>query len=632
MSTPKHYNDWHPSLFGALLVAISALCCNPLWAEATTEEITAQSTESEQAQMWGLVNDLTEDFFTLDQTVTTLSPLALLAAECDHLETASATAAALNAEAASYTDDPGLTFNGVYSDSAANDDDEGSAYVELAWDLLANGRRENIDRGKLFKQQADLADLAHQQRLFALTTRCRSQNLRRAELGQYAALLRLHAQLLEPAEWLERRAYFSGHALLDELLDAQGQLAVTTLELKKLHSNPQLDPHITRNSRLPVVDINIDALIASIREDHRPLRERELRRGAFHLNDAANRETRLRFYLRQQIELADQAGGLVAGVRFSIPVGRRFKAAQPQRMAEIDQQLDQQEWERIARTLTAYDEVSEQLSRVTTQHYRLLRSAERLRQVITARQQRPDAVRLATAATRLHTSLQAAEQLILAKQTLYERVNRVIRESQLAEATDHLHEVALPPLDYRARAGQRLLYIWASNFNDKDNDTLTGLIRAKGMQQVVISAGNRTNQNKLKQFITAATNADIKVELTFGDNQWIFPQNHEKALLKTLSYAALTERLHLDIEPQVLPGSTYNRAAYERYYLDLIRKIRTNLVDTHLSVAVPLHWRTETYAELAPLADELYVMAYEQKNSDQVIRRLQPILAVVPVQ
>ncbi|MBV1889670.1 MAG: hypothetical protein KUG54_01455 [Gammaproteobacteria bacterium] len=589
------------------------------------------SAASEQQNMWQLVTNLSNDFFNLYQVGDPVAADQLFTGNCDELTVPSATAAALKAEALAYTRDYGLSLNGVYSDSATSDGDEGSAYVELAWNLLDNGRRENLDRAKLLDQQAQLAQIQHQQQLFALSSRCVAERIGHTELGRYGALLRLHNQLLTPAEWLERRAYLNGISLLDELLDAQSQLAVTNIELRKLHNNPRLDTHLTSRETLPIMDIDIKKIIAAIRLDPRPDYERQLQRQSLTLTHETDREIKLRLYLRQQIPTDSQPADLVAGVRVSMPVGHKAGIAMPQRFTEINQKIEQQQWQRVARTLTAYDEFSEQLTRVTRQHYRLLRAAERLRQVIVARNLQADETDLATAATRLHSTLLAAENLITAKRTLYMRLNRVIRESQLVLAHQYLTPLEVPNLDYRARLGQRLLYIWSKNFNQKTNVTLIDLIRAKGMKQVVVSAGKQTNPVKLRRFIAIAENNQIQVELTLGDNRWIFPEQHEAAVSRSLNAANLSERLHLDVEPQALPDYKKNRVLYEQHYLQLVRRISGKLTGQRLTVAVPLHWRSQTYAELAPLVDELYVMAYEQKSSTQVVRRLQPLLAAVPV-
>ena len=213
-----------------------------------------ENVESEQQQMWQLIVEISDNFFNLYRSTNLITPKQLFTSRCEQFAQPSATAAALNAEAVSYEADRGLTVNGVYTDSATSDGDEGTAYVELAWDLLGNGQRENRDRARLLREQAELALINHEQRTWALNSRCVAQNIGQAELGNYAALLQMHNQLLTPAEWLERRAYLSGLALFDELLDAQSQLAVTNTELQKIHADPELDRYLTSRAQLPLLD------------------------------------------------------------------------------------------------------------------------------------------------------------------------------------------------------------------------------------------------------------------------------------------------------------------------------------------------------------------------------------------
>ena len=168
------------------------------------------------------------------------------------------------------------------------------------------------------------------------------------------------------------------------------------------------------------------------------------------------------------------------------------------------------------------------------------------------------------------------------------------------------------------------------------NETLVDLLHARGIDQVVLSAGSKTDLTKLKAFKTMAATAGIapavKVELMVGANSWVYPEKHQRAIEEIKLISTLTDHLHLDIEPHVLDDYRARKQQLESDYVELITRVREETDISSVTIAVPLHWQQTTYAELVSVVDEFYLMAYEQKNARQVIKRLQPILEVVPVE
>jgi hypothetical protein len=186
-------------------------------------------------------------------------------------------------------------------------------------------------------------------------------------------------------------------------------------------------------------------------------------------------------------------------------------------------------------------------------------------------------------------------------------------------------------LEYRARPGNRFLYIWSSAFNTADNQQLADFLTAKGIRRVLLSIGKKTNREKYQKFIHKAEKEGLRVEVILGRNSWIFPVDHDLAAREVLEAARLTGVVHLDIEPHTLPGFKAQRSVYLDNYINMLRVIRKKIPDKKLTVAVPHNWPESVYRDIEGLVDAVYVMAYGRYSPAKLEEKLQPVMSVVPI-
>lgn len=612
-------------------------------AQPEHEQTTAiQVLDAERALLWEKIEDTDEAVKRLlQQSGDARAITSLLSPDCEGLSSPEQMkVASLHAEADALSDDKGLELRGGYtlgSQSSDIDDDEGEAYLELNWNVLREGYQARQDKATAMRNHAEAMRLKGEMEHHKRVNRCRRLGITNTFATLRSALLSTKLELMEPVFEVERRAYFKGWSFLDDLLVSEGDIHGVRQSLQRLNLPELLDRgQILRNSfNPPVIDVDLAAVIRAIESDDSGLLLRNAKRLAAQYDAKANgQRDRLRFFVRKSFSHGDGGlndDGVAAGVRFIMPLSRKTKTALDYELKSIDDDYELGSWRRVARTRAVYVELHEQLERVTEQQFRYLRASERLRRSVVGKDVSLAATEIATAVIRARTLLDASLELVKAKEELYQRVNEVFLQAQMDFDPSFIKVLSLPDGKYRARAGHRSLYLWSGTFNVHSNKRLWQFIDSKGVNSVMLSAGRKTDKDKLERFISRARKKNIDVGLMVGANEWIFDKNREQALLKSAVTAERTGHLHLDIEPHTLAGYKANRRAYLDAYIDVIEAIRKIMApEDKLSISVPVHWDQQDYVRLNGIVDELYLMAYETPAFTRLERRLEPILEVIP--
>lgn len=612
-----------------ILQILALMCLSSIATSARQENSSVKSSTTESENLWQLVfivHDKLTRASRLNNNKTMLNQV--LAHDCQLDHPANQLASALQTEAEQYRSNYGLSFRGGYTSGSLNSTtgDDPNAYLELSWDLWRQGFAENRRRANSLAQQASLNRLQAQLAQLKLDGQCRRYRVFQAFRGMLSHLLSLKLALMEPVYQIEKRAYFKRWSFLDDLLVSDQDLRLLKSELAYLNSSPAMDTALNNVTNLPVIDIDIQALIQNIRDDDRFTKIQQLEKQA--LSDKINvtDDDRLRLFVRKQFDVGNNSqAGVVAGLRFSIPLEKRTKRAEQYRLAHIDSKSRLQAWERITRTRASYQSLQEQLQRTIKQQYRLLRANERLRRSLVQKQLNDD-VQLASTISRLRSSLDASIELVRAKEELYRRVNQVFLVASVKFNPQFVKVSNLNENSYRGRDGERSIYIWSKGFNLYNNDTILAFLQAKHITRVLLTAGRNVKREKLLRFIRRAEKLQIKVESIIGPNNLFFSSNHAAAAIKVEAAASLSDAVHLDIEPHTFADYKQNKASYLEQYINMLRTIRSNSPDITLTVAAPFHWPAATYAALGKLVDRVYIMDYGSTKVDTVIRRLQPAL------
>lgn len=529
----------------------------------------------------------------------------------------------------------GLSVRGGYTTKDLNDnvnDDEGNAYVELSWDVLKSGYKDYGARAESIRRLAEIKKLEGELKQLTLDYRCRNYNLSSQFVGMESAMISLKLELMEPVYQVEKRAYFSGWSLLDEFLVSEQDLKLARQELGYLQSNIYSQASRAENINPPVIDVDVMAIIDAINKDKRYTKISNLEKKYITEKNDYQDGSRFRVFLRKEFASSNfDNEGVVAGLRFSVPLSFSDDTSNTYKTKQIDEEAAYAVWERISKTRTAYGKLHEQYNRVVKLQYRYLKSNERVRR-IKAYQSLNQELELAAVIARMRTFLDTSLELIRAKKELYRRVNEIFLEARIEYDEKYIKVSPLKDYDYRARSGERSVYLWSKRFNSMPNGQLLSFMTAKDIKRVLLSGGKKTNREKMQQFNLDAKAEGIDVETIIGSNNWVYPSNHLKAAAAVAAMAESTSTIHLDVEPQAIKGSKEDKAANVIHYIELLTTIRKISDDVKLTVAVPFHWSPETYTRVSGLTNKIYIMAYGTNKLETIVRRVSNVLQNVPLE
>jgi len=537
----------------------------------------------------------------------------------------------LRAEADNMQSRKGFELRGGYSsESFTNEDDDPRAYLELSWDVLRNGYRANSHRSRALYGEADLVELRGRKKQMQQSYRCRRYQLAKTFSGLYGYMLGLKLELMKPVYDVERRAYFKGWSYLDDYLVSEGDIRLLESELRYLSIDADdNDAGLIQNP--PIIDVRIQDVIEEIKNDDHNIRMAALQKKVLSEKERASERNRLRFFVRKSFDVSNSGtdDGMVAGLRFNIPLERQQHDILKYKLDQVDQEVEVHAWERISRARAAYTELREQMRRVIKQRYRYLRTQERVRRIFIEKKIAGDEVELASVIARVRTLLDAGIELVRAREELYRRVNEVFMAARIEYQPSMLHRVGTQKDINRARVGERSVYLWSGMFNKTSNDVIQDFLEAKSATTVLLSAGRKTDRIKLMEYVRIANRHDQRVELIVGSNNWIQPDRYERAALTVATVSEVTGAIHLDIEPHTLPAYKTDREQTMSQYLDMLRRLREASGVNKMSVAVPLHWKEDEYRVVNELADSVYFMTYGSSDIKKLARRLKKVVEFV---
>ncbi len=602
--------------------------------ELTLDNV-AQTPSQKTEQLWFLFDTVYASLQNhMHETINDDSVSTILGGDCEAEWNNTFHIKALLSEADNVDANNGLSLRGGYSTSGIEEDSSnyGDAYIELSWDVLKGGFREHNLKADRIRRQAEIITLESERKRLAIEYRCRQFDIGRQFIALESSLLSLKLKLMEPVYKVEKKAYFSGWRSFDAFLVSEKDVRLTRNRLEHIHGNPFWRGTATEKLNPPVIDIDILAIIEAIKNDHRAQRIKQLEQRNVLDKYTLKDDNRLRFFLRHEHHSQRQdENNFVAGLRFTIPLNAKNTDTQDFKTSQMDSEASYAAWKRIDKTRIAYERLRIQLERVVKQQYRYLKSKERVRRIQVGKSLDKN-LKLAVAITRLRTHLDAAIELIQSKRELYRSVNEVFLVSGISFDEQFIKVSPLKVADYRARPGDRSIYIWSKRFNAMPNSQIIHFLEAKSIKRVLISAGKKTDHNKLNQFIETAQKENIVVEAIIGDNNWLFPKNHERAVAATAVAMERFPIIHFDIEPQAMDVSKQLKRQYVDYYLDLLKDVKKSLPDGYLTVAVPFHWPDNVYQQLNHLSNQLYVMAYGTNKVETIIRRMERIAKHVPLE
>ena len=179
----------------------------------------------------------------------------------------------------------------------------------------------------------------------------------------------------------------------------------------------------------------------------------------------------------------------------------------------------------------------------------------------------------------------------------------------------------------RRYQGDRYLYVWSDDFKSRPiSETIAYLINSE-ISVVLLSVGSdiKGDDPRLDAFVSQCNANNIKIQLMIGTKE---PKGD--ALISSItSKVELAARLgiqgiHLDVEPHTLPAYRGNQEAIMADYLPTLAYAR-GLVDSArlaLTVSIPVNWEGDLLEQVYDLSDKVMLMAYEETNLTDLLRRI----------
>lgn len=534
----------------------------------------------------------------------------------------------LETEAKETDHNRGFSFNGYYAQSEIDDgaDSTGRAYLELSWDILEAGYFGNKADANSLYQQSQLSTLKAELQQINLNYLCHQYLNDKLFVAAKTALYQLKVDLLTPVYTIERRAYFKGWSHFDDFLVAEEGLLSSQDKLQQLALLSAAKP--SELSIPPIYDIDIHSIRRALDASDNERKIASIKKQIIEDKADANSTNKLRLFVRNEFSSGSSDNGIVAGLRFSIPLQAGTEDSTTYKKLEIDESSQLKSQLRRIKLDNGFTRYQLQRDRAIKQQYRVIRSYERARRSLVEKRLTGD-TELGDAVIRLRTLLNASIELVTVRQELYQRIMSVLAASGLEFDQRYIKTAQLKTSLYRGRTGSRFIYMWSSAFNATNNLQIVDVAKAKNLERILISAGKKTNLKKYLNFIKIAKQQSIQVESIVGANNWIFPTAHDRAATTVGTTATYTGKVHLDIEPHTLPNFKSNKPQYLAHYVAMLTRIRSNNQGVILTVALPNNWPPTVYKEINSLVDGIYIMAYGSSSVSKIGRKLQPILDVV---
>lgn len=614
-----------------------AIICLFFLSLQTSQTSAANITEREQ--LMGLLEETQQQLTSMQIIEDAGLTFDLLTSVCDDDVDLRTDGELLREQSRQERRDSGLELRGAYTSGSLSETDEGEesfeqgrANLELSWDILKYGYFHNSKKAEALELEAKVTDISSELRLFQDEYLCRRYQLKKVFGDQLIQLLNIKLNFMQPVHQVERRAYFKQWSFLDDYLVSEEDVILARHELDALLA----DPYFYTDARLPglppILDVDLGGVIAAIKKDESYVKLFDAEKQWLEARERAVVTDSLRVYLRQEYDVNrgdETSDELVAGLRFSVPLHFRDSDVLNIQLKQVERKKTRVLRERINQTRIRYTELQEQLRRTVRQYYRHARAIERVERTVYMLEAGEDEL-LTAGLTRMRTAIDAQLELVRALEELYRRVNEIFLTARVPFQPGLVKAIPLN-VGKRARLGKRGMYLWSHDFNTISNQELLAFFDRKAISTVILSAGRKTDKKKMADFLNTVEGSEVKVELMVGDNTWIYRDNFDKAVERSVLAAEKTGHLHYDIEPQAMLGYKEAREEYIRLYTELVAGVQQRLLDRTLSVSVPFHWPEETYKNLGATTDMLYVMAYGSSEARIILRRLKPIIDNVPL-
>ena len=241
-----------------------------------------------------------------------------------------------------------------------------------------------------------------------------------------------------------------------------------------------------------------------------------------------------------------------------------------------------------------------------------------------------------TALNLLDEMLSVDVELLDIQQQMYLQLLDIHSKAPTTDIAKMIKPYKMDTLSMASEKANRSIYIWSEAQNKYEPSYIAEYLRLNKVSTAILSLKkDQSNKTQAVSLIGKLNSKGIKVELLIGNNNILNSDNPVMVIesitsgldLKTLS------AIHLDVEPQAMKDWAANKEDYLKKYVDLLKATKTYCSQNNLqlSVSIPVFFPEETLKEIYGQADHVYVMAYEHKDSDYIVRKVKEEMEIDPL-
>lgn len=538
--------------------------------------------------------------------------------------------------------DKGFRIVGSYADNFnANSSDEiGYVYKRVVqtgveWNILNNGLAGNRINLKEFKTNAKIKNLLFESQIRSNNSVELVNNIAsiftRYKIQKLNDLLVLLNQQIE----ISKKIYYLKFISWEEVTELLTRKAEVETSIRNFIPQVRPTPFDTVSvANLPIVDVNLDKLVAVYKANQKNDTLAELRTKAAYYQNKTIKEvafkTSLKYnYYDSRVLIADR-NFMSFGATLSIPFPLQ---------SHVNKQLTQIQKEEY--TYDSKEQINEELN-ILFNDYNLYKS--NLKQYIKVYQTRAllqNKIRIESNKEALDdpsyspirivamiAELLASEiELIDKQQATYTSLVTIYKHLPAGAVTDFIEPVNLDDFVPK-RSTDRRLYIWYSTFKETDNNFIYQYIKNNEIKGVMLGLGeNLELKVKGEELVKTLRKDNIPVQIIYSNKDLMDPSN-STALVNALASASKIQGIrgiHLDVDVSNFPDYIANRQKYAEYYINMVKVAQIYLKDKNLrlTVSLPLTYDAGKLDSVFNLVDKVYLYANDNKEETFIKGKIQ---------
>lgn len=172
----------------------------------------------------------------------------------------------------------------------------------------------------------------------------------------------------------------------------------------------------------------------------------------------------------------------------------------------------------------------------------------------------------------------------------------------------------------------RSIYIWSKAINNYSADFIVEYLKYNQINSAIVAVKSGYKNKVLPVIlIKKLAKFDIETEILVGNND-LTDQNIEQYLDSVVFSIPdeLLKAVHLDVEPHTQDDWKEKQEKYLKDYIKMLEKAKIfcDKRGMKLNVSIPLHYPVEALNDIYALANEVYIMAYENTSPGFVERKI----------